>query len=66
MKRCGSCRHFTRNKSLKDTSGLCNILDARASEDGGTKCNHFKRVKFHRKEKALILDDRLTFENMVD
>lgn len=58
MQNCGACKHFQRLKSLTGNSGLCQLLDGRTSEDRGHKCVQFKRVKFHKKELALIQEAR--------
>lgn len=51
MKSCGACKHFIRIKSMQFAAGICSYFDGRTKTDSGKKCNHFKPLKYNRKQK---------------
>lgn len=55
IKNCGSCRFFIKPKNVWLT-GLCELKDWGASEDGGHDCQFWKGIKYKRNK---LVEDEL-------
>ncbi|HAR37917.1 MAG TPA: hypothetical protein DCS09_04705 [Porphyromonadaceae bacterium] len=61
-KSCGACASFTRVKSLRRSSGLCELWDGRTDCDNGKRCEKFSPKKYERTD----VDEQIAANNKIE